>query len=103
MGSRYFDLFLENGKFSSGNECQIHIQDIFINAVFSFFEPCLNAKFYKRTKKGQFFFFFTHFIGVKTRVGKNPGFFKKPSPVGFFGCFWVLLGFMGFFGFYWVF
>jgi hypothetical protein len=36
------------------------------------------------------------------RVGKNPGFFKKPSPVGFFGFFWVL-GFFGFFGFFWVF
>jgi hypothetical protein len=30
------------------------------------------------------------------RVGKNPGFFKKTQPGGFF---WVLLGF---FGFYWV-
>jgi hypothetical protein len=28
----------------------------------------------------------------KTRV-----FLKKPSPVGFFGFFWVLLGFIGFF------
>ncbi len=36
-------------------------------------------------------------IGFLTRVGKNPGFFKKTQPGGFF---WVLLGF---FGFYWVF
>ena len=35
-----------------------------------------------------------------SRVGKNPGFFKKPNPVGFFGFYWVLLGF---FGFFWVF
>ncbi len=34
----------------------------------------------------------------KTRV-----FLKKPSPVGFFGFFWVFLGFLGFFGFFWVF
>jgi hypothetical protein len=33
------------------------------------------------------------------RVGKNPGFFKKNQPGGFF---WVLLGFIGFFGFFWV-
>ena len=31
------------------------------------------------------------------RVGKNPGFFKKAQPSGFF---WV---FLGFFGFFWVF
>jgi hypothetical protein len=41
------------------------------------------------------------------RVGKNPLFFFKPSPVVFFwvffGFYWVLLGFIGFFGFYWVF
>jgi len=43
----------------------------------------------------------------RSRVGKNPGFFKKTQPGGFF---WVLLGFfgfywvlLGFFGFYWVF
>ncbi len=29
-----------------------------------------------------------------SRVGKNPGFLKKPSPVGFFGFF----GYFGFFG-----
>jgi hypothetical protein len=34
------------------------------------------------------------------RVGKNPGFFKKTQPSGFF---WVFLGFLGFFGFFWVF
>jgi hypothetical protein len=34
----------------------------------------------------------------KTRV-----FLKKTSPVGFFGFFWVFLGFLGFFGFFWVF
>jgi hypothetical protein len=34
------------------------------------------------------------------RVGKNPGFFKKTQPRGFF-CFF--LGFFGFFGFFWVF
>jgi hypothetical protein len=34
------------------------------------------------------------------RVGKNPGFFKKTQPSGFF---WVFLGFFGFFGFFWVF
>ncbi len=32
-----------------------------------------------------------------SRVGKNPGFFKKTQPSGFF---WV---FFGFFGFFWVF
>ena len=37
------------------------------------------------------------------RVGQKVGFFKKkPSPAGFFGFFWVLLGFIGFFGVYWV-
>jgi hypothetical protein len=35
-----------------------------------------------------------------SRVGKNPGLKKKPSPVVFFGFF---LGFLGFFGFFWVF
>ncbi len=40
-------------------------------------------------------------MGVVTgRVGKNPGFFKKTQPSGFF---WVFLGFFGFFGFFWVF
>jgi hypothetical protein len=34
------------------------------------------------------------------RVGKNPGFKKKPSPVGFF---WVCLVFFGFFVFFWFF
>jgi hypothetical protein len=34
----------------------------------------------------------------KTRV-----FLKKTSPVGFFGFFWVFLGFLGFWGFFWVF
>jgi hypothetical protein len=34
------------------------------------------------------------------RVGKNPGFFKKTQPSGFFWVFWV---FLGFFGFFWVF
>ena len=41
------------------------------------------------------------------RVGKNPGFFNKTLPSGFF---WVFLGFfgfywvfLGFFGFFWVF
>jgi hypothetical protein len=36
----------------------------------------------------------------RRRVGKNPGFFKKTQPSGFF---WVFLGFFGFFGFFWVF
>ncbi len=43
---------------------------------------------------------------MSTRVGKNLGFLKKPSLVGFF---WVFLGFIGFYwvllgfiGFYWV-
>jgi hypothetical protein len=36
-------------------------------------------------------------IVVDTRVGKNPGFFKKTQPGGFFWVFWVLLGFIGFF------
>jgi hypothetical protein len=35
-----------------------------------------------------------------SRVGKNPGFFKKTQPSGFF---WVFLVFFGFFGFFWVF
>jgi hypothetical protein len=38
--------------------------------------------------------------GEENRVGKNPGFFKKTQPSGFF---WVFLGFLGFFGFFWVF
>ena len=38
--------------------------------------------------------------GSRIRVGKNPGFFNKTQPSGFF---WVLLGFWGFIGFYWVF
>jgi hypothetical protein len=33
----------------------------------------------------------------QNRVGKNPVFFKKTQPSGFF---WVFLGFMGFFGFF---
>jgi hypothetical protein len=33
---------------------------------------------------------------VKDRVGKNPGFFKKPNPGGLFGFYWVLLGFIGY-------
>jgi hypothetical protein len=48
---------------------------------------------------------------VATRVGKNPGFFKKTQPsgffwvsLGFFGVFWVFLGFFaqtrGFIGFF---
>jgi hypothetical protein len=41
-------------------------------------------------------FFFT----LEARVGKNPGFFKKTQPSGFF---WVFLVFFGFFGFFWVF
>jgi hypothetical protein len=41
-------------------------------------------------------------IGFIYRVGKNPVFFKKPSPVGFLG-FIGFIGFIGFFGFYWVF
>ncbi len=36
------------------------------------------------------------FSSDEIRVGKNPGFFKKTQPGGFFGAFW------GFFGFYWV-
>jgi hypothetical protein len=35
----------------------------------------------------------------KAGVGKNPGFFKKPSPVCFFGVFWV---FLCFFVFFWI-
>ena len=37
---------------------------------------------------------------VQSRVGKNPGFFDKTQPTGFF---WVLLGFTGYTGFFWVF
>jgi hypothetical protein len=37
------------------------------------------------------------FYSLLSRVGKNPGFFKKTQPSGFF---WV---FLGFFGFFWVF
>jgi hypothetical protein len=39
-------------------------------------------------------------LAILFRVGKNPGFFKKTQPSGFF---WVFLGFLGFFGFFWVF
>jgi hypothetical protein len=39
-------------------------------------------------------------LALETRVGKNPGFFKKTQPSGFF---WFFLGFFGFFGFFWVF
>jgi hypothetical protein len=49
-------------------------------------------------------FFSSENIFVSSRVGKNPAFFKKPSPVGFFGFigfYWVLLGFLlGCIGFY---
>ncbi len=38
--------------------------------------------------------------GSGGRVGKNPGFFKKTQPSGFFWVFWVFLGFLGFFGFF---
>jgi hypothetical protein len=34
------------------------------------------------------------------RVGKNPGFFKKPNPGGVFGFYWVLLVFLSFIGFF---
>jgi hypothetical protein len=38
------------------------------------------------------------------RVGKNPGFFKKAQPSGFFWVFFgFFLGFLGFFGFFWFF
>jgi hypothetical protein len=37
---------------------------------------------------------------VESRVGKNPGFFKKTQPSVFF---WFFLGFLGFFGFFWFF
>jgi len=38
--------------------------------------------------------------GHRSRAGlKNPGFKKKPNPVGFWGFYWVL----GFYWFYWVF
>jgi hypothetical protein len=40
---------------------------------------------------------------LSSRVGKNPGFFKKTQPSGFFWVFWVFWGFFGFFGFFWVF
>jgi len=40
------------------------------------------------------------------RVDKNPGFIKKTSLGGFFGFYWVFLGFdcffLGFVGFYWI-
>ncbi len=32
-----------------------------------------------------------------TQSWKNPDFFKKTQPSGFFGVFWVFLGFFGFF------
>jgi len=35
---------------------------------------------------------------VLSRVDKNPGFFFKPSPGGFFGFYWVFWGFIVFFG-----
>ncbi len=40
------------------------------------------------------------FFGNSHRVGKNPGFFKKTQPSGFF---WFFLGFLGSLGFFWVF
>jgi hypothetical protein len=40
--------------------------------------------------------------GLKPGLEKTRVFKKKPSPVGFFGFFWVFLGFIVFFGFYWV-
>jgi hypothetical protein len=39
-------------------------------------------------------------FGTVNRVGKNPGFFKKTQPSGFFGFFWFFLGFLGFLGFF---
>ncbi len=55
-------------------------------------------------------------VSTSGRVGKNPGFFKKNQPSGFFwvflgfwgfwgflGFFGVFWGFLGFFGFFWVF
>ena len=36
-------------------------------------------------------------VAASSRVGKNPGFFKKTQPSGFF---WVFLVFFGFFGFF---
>ncbi len=44
-------------------------------------------------------FFFKSYVTL-ARVGKNPGFFKKAQPSGFF---WVFLGFFGFFWVFWVF
>ena len=35
--------------------------------------------------------------GMGGRVGKNPGFFKKPNPLGFLGFYWAFLGFIGLF------
>ena len=43
------------------------------------------------------------FVRLKAGLEKTRVFLKKPSPVGFFGFFWVFLGFLGFFGFFWVF
>jgi hypothetical protein len=43
---------------------------------------------------------------LRCRVGKNPFFFLKTQPSGFFGFFWVFWGFLGFlvfFGFFGVF
>ncbi len=37
------------------------------------------------------------------RVGKNPGFFKKTQPSGFFWFFWGFLVFFVFFWFFWAF
>jgi hypothetical protein len=36
-------------------------------------------------------------VSLIIRVGKNPGFFQKTQPSGFF---WVFLGFLGFFFFF---
>ncbi len=45
-----------------------------------------------------------HFRSGAARVGKNPVFFKKTQPSGFFWVFWVFLGFFtqtrGFLGFF---
>ena len=40
---------------------------------------------------------------IKSGLEKTRVFLKKPSPVGFFGFFWVFLVFFGFFGFFWAF
>ena len=41
-----------------------------------------------------------HCLVLQPGLAKKRVFFKKPSPAGFFGFYWVLLGFIGF---YWVF